>query len=60
MCRRWRLGHKNNDIILNEENEFFDVESEGLSIEDQHIQVDLLNEMRKYINWVMMKKLMRI
>ena len=22
-----------------------------MSIDDQHIQIDLLNEMRKYINW---------
>jgi hypothetical protein len=45
---------KINDIILNEEYERFDVESEDfydMSIDDQHIQIDLLNEIRKYINW---------
>ena len=45
---------KINDIILNEEYKFFDVKSEDfyeMSIDDQHIQIDLLNEMRKYINW---------
>ena len=42
---------KINDIILNEEYKFFDVKSEDfyeMSIDDQHIQIDLLNEMRKY------------